>query len=351
MIKKPIKILLEYISLRKTNKHISDISKEKEAEIEKKGYISLRKASQYCEYSQDYLSLRARQGKLKAVKFDKIWVTKKEWLEEYLRRVEEYKNGFSKSAERRKFIFTNLPYQSVPSRAIVVAGALIIILFSALTLSSHPSFEGIKEVAFLKTKFISDKSSEFFYNLHSDIKDNFVGYISYTGDATKNVIENARNVKREIEKEIKEKTYSISKSLSKKAFDTSLLKDSAKKRIELSFGEIKNKVFCLVKRVRDFNKNIVYFLTKEVPNKIIAIFDKEKEDERAQKEILPKPERKGLVVIPSTGDDEKIKEKIKFSFSDEVKVFPEDESSGIIVPVFREREGNKYLYILVPMRE
>jgi len=34
-------------------------------------------------HSQQYLSLRARQGKLKAVKFGRNWVTKKEWVEEY----------------------------------------------------------------------------------------------------------------------------------------------------------------------------------------------------------------------------------------------------------------------------
>jgi len=50
------------------------------------GYISLSEATKYCNYSQEYLSLRARQGKLKAVKFGRNWVTKKEWLEEYLKR-------------------------------------------------------------------------------------------------------------------------------------------------------------------------------------------------------------------------------------------------------------------------
>ncbi|MDI6591429.1 MAG: hypothetical protein QME61_00580, partial [Patescibacteria group bacterium] len=53
-------------------------------------YISLQEASKFCNYSQEYLSLRARQGKLKAVKFGRNWVTKKEWLEEYLKKVGEY---------------------------------------------------------------------------------------------------------------------------------------------------------------------------------------------------------------------------------------------------------------------
>ena len=57
-----------------------------------KNYISLAEAAKGTPYSQEYLSLRARQGKLKAVKFGKIWMTKKEWLKEYLKRVEDYKN-------------------------------------------------------------------------------------------------------------------------------------------------------------------------------------------------------------------------------------------------------------------
>jgi len=54
-------------------------------------YISLQDATKHCDYTQEYLSLRARQGKLKAMKFGRNWVTKKEWLEEYLKKSGEYK--------------------------------------------------------------------------------------------------------------------------------------------------------------------------------------------------------------------------------------------------------------------
>lgn len=46
-------------------------------------YLSLKKASEYCPYSQDYLKLRARQGKLKAIKMGRNWFTTKEWLKIY----------------------------------------------------------------------------------------------------------------------------------------------------------------------------------------------------------------------------------------------------------------------------
>lgn len=53
-------------------------------------YLSLANAAKLCPYSQDYLSLRARQGKLKAIKLGRNWVTKKEWLDEYLEKMQAY---------------------------------------------------------------------------------------------------------------------------------------------------------------------------------------------------------------------------------------------------------------------
>ena len=51
---------------------------------EKQGFISLKEATTYCDYSQEYLSLLARKGKLSAIKLNKEWVTTREALEEYI---------------------------------------------------------------------------------------------------------------------------------------------------------------------------------------------------------------------------------------------------------------------------
>ena len=63
-------------------------------------YISLQEATKYCSYSQEYLSLRARQGKLKAVKLGRNWFTKKEWIENYGSQVEDYKNNLNGKAKK-----------------------------------------------------------------------------------------------------------------------------------------------------------------------------------------------------------------------------------------------------------
>ena len=54
---------------------------------EKRGYITLKEATRYCDYSQEYLSFLARQGRLSAVKFNRNWMTTKEAVEEYVKTV------------------------------------------------------------------------------------------------------------------------------------------------------------------------------------------------------------------------------------------------------------------------
>jgi Fic family protein len=50
---------------------------------EHQGYISLKEATKYCNYSLEYLSLLARKGKLPAVKFKRNWMTTREAIEDY----------------------------------------------------------------------------------------------------------------------------------------------------------------------------------------------------------------------------------------------------------------------------
>jgi len=51
---------------------------------ERQGYIPLKEATKYCDYSLEYLSLLARTGRLPAVKFQRNWMTTREAIENYL---------------------------------------------------------------------------------------------------------------------------------------------------------------------------------------------------------------------------------------------------------------------------
>ena len=52
--------------------------------IDEERLIPLKELAKHSSYSQEYLSLRARQGKLDAVKIDNVWYSSKKSLKDYL---------------------------------------------------------------------------------------------------------------------------------------------------------------------------------------------------------------------------------------------------------------------------
>lgn len=56
---------------------------------EHQGYISLKDATKYCSYSLEYLSLLARTGKLPAIKFGRNWMTTREAIDDYKKRIDK----------------------------------------------------------------------------------------------------------------------------------------------------------------------------------------------------------------------------------------------------------------------
>ena len=76
---------------------------------DKNKHISLFNISRYTPYSQEYLSLRARQGKLKAVKIGRDWMTTVNWVDDYLKKV----NGKNEADIGKKKIKIALPSKKV----------------------------------------------------------------------------------------------------------------------------------------------------------------------------------------------------------------------------------------------
>jgi len=62
---------------------LSSVHFQNEPEIH--GYILLSEASELCTYSQEYLSLLARRGLLRAEKIGRSWYAKNEWLRSPIR--------------------------------------------------------------------------------------------------------------------------------------------------------------------------------------------------------------------------------------------------------------------------
>ncbi|MFH1894280.1 MAG: hypothetical protein ABH813_00015 [Patescibacteria group bacterium] len=253
---------------------------------EKAQYISLQEATEYCDYSQEYLSLRIRQGKLRGKKFARNWVTKKEWLEEYLKEVRErncnsVKNNFK---YRRRENFIGLPKKDFP----VPEGFFI-------------TQELVAEAVALRPEFSIKKFSAFAFAAV------FI-FIFCASAFSPSLFQ---------KKEIGQELSAMSAQ--------SILQSSSE--IFLEYGQWLGESIG-----HQFTKIKIY----------IAYIGS------LGKKPLAETGGSGTVVVPSTENDQVLKEKIKTSFSDEVKVELKDESSGIITPIFRGKEGEKYLYIMVP---
>ena len=277
-------------------------------------YISLQEATEYCDYSQEYLSLRARQGKLKSVKFGRNWVTKKEWLDEYLQKVEEYNNFKIKQVSPPK----NLPVESLTSinffqpQFVVAIVLAVAFLFTGLFLIKENSEIAVDRVYnSSQLAEIEKGSSGMITDYFSWIGKQFVG----TG---KKIVQGYVGANDFLERKIVQQFVGTGKKVVQKYVN-------ANDFLERKIGQV-----------------ISQLRTKEKTEVV-------QKPEMIEKEQAPQPVEEGLVVVPSTDKDEEVIKKIKESFSDEVKVELKDETSGIITPIFREGDGENYLYILVPI--
>lgn len=68
-----------------------------------------------------------------------------------------------------------------------------------------------------------------------------------------------------------------------------------------------------------------------------------------------KSQQVGMVVVPSAENSQlnaQVKEYVKRSFSDEIKILPDESgSSGVIKPIFKNKTNQEYLYVVVPLQE
>jgi hypothetical protein len=264
---------------------------------EEPNYISLQEATKYCDYSQEYLALRARQGKLKSLKLGKNWVTTKEWLGEYIKGV----RGFN-SIRKKKEIKKN--HQPSLTLAMTV---FFISLITSITFGKEGIIKTFGETGLAINKTFQTISEE-------------ISSASLINELALEIV-----------------------SPSEQGFPDGIFEET--------INTFKDYSQWLTKNIKT-----VYFATNDFFEKkinqayraISQLF--KKEEKTPEEELVPQPSEKGLVVIPSTEEDEETIKKIKESFSDEVKIEIKDKTSGVITPVFRSGEEGSYLYILVPIK-
>jgi hypothetical protein len=321
-------------------------------------YISLQKATEYCEYSQEYLSLRARQGKLKAVKIGRNWVTKKEWLEGYLK-IFNNKNGQKIISQKKSEFLIKKPKDFLPLP------------------KEKFSFPTIKQYSFLNRKFSIplvkhqpiliksysfQKKSDFFLSKKIGLglaKTLLIIFLISGGVFVFQKFE-AKNFIKKSASDISQDIFLISKTMDLKdvqAANVIAFKEYGKwllqslKNLPTNITKSYSAVDKFVeKKLKGGYQYAINFLN---PKKEIAQ-EKNIPSPSGPEELLQEQPKEGMVVLPQTDKDkeEEIVKKVKDSFSDEVKVEIKDESSGVITPIFRgEKEGDKYFYVLVPLKD
>lgn len=271
--------------------------------VDKTQYISLQEATKYCDYSQEYLSLRARQGKLKAIKIGRNWATREEWVKEYLKtfngkKVEEVRE--SREVEPPE----NLPVETSGVKLLIRQPIPKIRPGFVLTLIFVLAFGGIFLFQQVQPRVYFEKA---------------IG---------------SRETRASTIETFREYGYWL-KSQIPRVKTTYLAADS----------------FVGEKLAQGYR--IVSWPFAKVYRSIATPKEEITPEEKPEigEELKPLGVEEGIVVVPSTEEDEETKRKIKEAFSDEVKVEPKDETSGIIIPIFKEREGEKYLYMIVPVKD
>jgi hypothetical protein len=221
-------------------------------EIKKDEYISLLDASKICDYSQEYLSLRARQGKLQATKLGRNWVTTREWLDEYIKKTEEYKKEHSTKIKKG--------FRLTPKVLLSLFVALISL--ASFWFVAEGKIEKAIGKIMAKTDIVLEDSSDFVYG---KVKNLSLATVSESSSDTffsklsGNISEISRDIKEDISFGIYKKTNKIDSSLLAMKIEIDSKLEKFKKGINANFSLKKRKKDVdLVKNIKDgFNSSMV----------------------------------------------------------------------------------------------
>lgn len=388
-------------------------------EAEAKNLIPLSEAEEFCEYSADYLKLRARQGKLKAEKDGRIWVTKKSWVEEYEEKMERYwelrHEGVSpEEASDRVFPLkkeeaeeeTRVEVREVkvrvveeaPSKEVLVPSSFVLpslkkaapillvllFVFMGISLGSRADISFLADEVKLVLEEPTGEAKEASYDFLARFAEDNVGFFKKALEFAGSGAEGARSFAREM-------TGGKLSGLGKKVgrvfpgFENlaELLEPTGEK-IEIVIGKrpllsgpitlwenywrgMRNDIG-QVRSLFDFESPVrvpsslgermgllrerVVGIFTGLARLLADSFKREEPEREPEKKVVEVGKTKeGVVVIPEKLQEEGMEEKIQKAFSDEVKVEPEDERSGVLRPVFKEGTGEDYKYMLVPIVE
>ena len=326
-------------------------------------YISLRQASKLCEYSQDYLNLLVRKRKLRALKIGRNWVTTSEWLESYLQSVKDGRNKRIKPAPitDQSLLDRYLPAPEISSAVASISDDVVgdKIGCPVPQKKSYPVaiFVSCWAVAFICASFAFS-----FFPGH-DFFANRVGPLSQRifVDAGLAAVKIPAMAASSLSGAgVRLRVLDMAKA--------SATGDGLSAAIGKTNSYIKNKLFAFGDYLFHGKTEIIAVTEPAVDGVVLQKsiddletnmasggknrfddFRKEFDAADSVPAALPSSQQ-GVVVVPLAGDAAQTREKIKENFSDQVAVKPVDNTSGIIVPQFKNKQGDDYLYMMVPVK-
>ena len=151
-------------------------------------YITLGEATKYCDYSQDYLSLRARQGKLRAVKFGKKWMTKRDWLYEYLKK---HKNALRPHKDELQPLISSYAPKAPIARLIFLSALVFVLLVASISIRKYLPDPYLIKISEQSNKLLSFSVLPIMegFPILKDIRGSIKENLSFFKDFTKGVSE------------------------------------------------------------------------------------------------------------------------------------------------------------------
>lgn len=336
--------------------------------FEGKKYISAKRASQITGYNSDYIGQLCRKGSLECRLVGRSWFVEEKSLE-------NHKTEASKTPRGRIPIYAKESPKEISKDVSTEKGAEKTTAIEIkktdyspvdpiyVSPAFRPYDHNLLAVPSPENDFDSKENSSFTKKIIAASVLIFVCILSapfLMRNSSPEKIETALNVSKKIVYQINANSYKHVASVTSSIKDLSFslgINPQAIHDLRIKTHKLTLKSYHLVSTLPtvffDTTKNMRQVVMRGGEKIYDGFVNTDPASDRG--EAAPQGVRAGVTVVPSSGDakkDEKIKQYIKDSFSDETRVVPDESgTSGVIKPIFKKQSDQDYLYVIVPVKD
>lgn len=317
--------------------------------FEGKKYISAKRASQITGYNSDYIGQLCRKGSLECRLVGRSWFVEEKSLSEHQVIASKAPRGripFSAKTSAKNSVVKIIAQPEQKEDQKVVENiqpnfdAHIIHAYDR-NLFVAPVTESTEDKAFVK-KIVGISIAIVLTVLSSQF---FVGQNKVSNITA--IVNTGSHIAIEINSSASKQIASVVSSVKNSGLALATDNDS------IHEFRIKTHAFTLETYHRiSMIPNILFSTARTMKTLVMRGGEKES---NVREDVSAPGTRSGITVVPSTGDaakDEKVKQYIKDSFSDETNVVPDQSgTSGVIKPVFKKQSDQDYIYVIVPTKQ